>query len=66
MEYYDDEISDEEIALLAKLERKKRIKMILIITSIFIVLLAFIIFTIVAYNYNPSSLSDEIIVRNNF
>lgn len=66
MESYEDDITDEELAFLLELKRKKKIKLIAIITSVFVVLTAFIAFSVVAYNYNPSQNNDEIVIRNEF
>lgn len=64
MEYYDD-ITDEELTEIMYEERKRKIKIIVICTIIFLLLLAFIIFSIVSYNYNPQG-GDDIVVKNNF
>lgn len=66
MEYYNEEISDDEMELLMKMERRRKIKKYSIITTIFVLLTAFIVISLVAYNYNPVSGADEIVVRNDF
>ena len=66
MEYYNEEMTDEEIAFLLSIKRKRTIKKFCIITSIFIVQTIFIVFSLVAYFYNPTIGSEEIVIRNEF
>ena len=66
MVYYD-ELTDEEITLMLSIEKKKKIKTVSIITASFLLLTAFLIFSIVAYNYNPElGYAEDIVIRNDF
>lgn len=49
---YDNELTEEEILELEKIIKRKKIKLILLITIPSFILLILIIVSIIAYNYN--------------